>query len=76
MEMQRKNWTDLTSGQKLSAAAAIVVQLMLLTAAQLDISRRPSEGINGNKKLWRAVVFINYFGPLAYFIFGIKRGAR
>jgi hypothetical protein len=74
--MQRKNWGELTSGQKLSAAVAILIQLLLLTAAQVDITRRPAEQIKGSKKLWRAVVFINYIGPLAYFVLGIKRGAK
>ena len=31
--------------------------------------------INGGKRLWTAVVFINGIGPIAYFVFGRKRQA-
>jgi hypothetical protein len=48
--------------------------MSLLVAAQRDISRRPEAQINGPKAAWRAASFINFIGPMGYFIFGRKRG--
>ncbi len=74
--MQRKSWSDLTPGQRQGVVAAVSLQILLLAAAQWDITQRPAEQINGGKRLWRALAFINYFGPLAYFLVGIKRQVR
>jgi hypothetical protein len=47
----------------------------MLVAAQRDISKRPAALINGPKGAWRAASFINFVGPMGYFIFGRKRSA-
>ena len=44
--------------------------LGLLVAAQIDLTRRTDEQVNGPKAVWRAVALINFFGPLAYFAVG------
>lgn len=49
---------------------AASVQLSLLAAAQVDISRTPAERINGNKLTWRLISLINFVGPILYFVFG------
>ena len=49
------------------------IQLLLLVAALGDIRQRPVVEINGSKKLWTAVVFINWIGPITYFLFGRKK---
>jgi hypothetical protein len=41
--------------------------MTLLAAALWDLRRRPDSAINGSKRLWKAAVFINYIGPIAYF---------
>jgi len=46
------------------------VQVGLLLAAQIDLTRRTDEQVNGPKAAWRAVTLINFVGPLAYFAFG------
>jgi hypothetical protein len=68
--MERKRWQDLTPQQRAGTIVMSVVQLALLAAAQIDISRRPEEQIRGTKQMWRLISFINYFGPIAYFLFG------
>jgi len=68
--MNNKRWQDLTPQQRATTIVMTVVQLALLAAAQADISRRPEEQIRGTKKMWRMIAFINYFGPIAYFLFG------
>jgi hypothetical protein len=50
-----------------------LVQFALLAAALLDIRRRPADEINGSKLLWTGLAFVNFVGPIAYFIFGRKR---
>jgi hypothetical protein len=50
-----------------------VVQLGLLAATLVDIYRRPTEEIRGTKRLWTTAAFINYIGPISYFLFGRKR---
>lgn len=49
------------------------VQFALLAAALVDIYRRPGEEIQGNKVLWILVSFVNFIGPISYFLFGRKR---
>jgi hypothetical protein len=68
--MERKRWQDLTPQQRAGTILMTVLQLALLAAAQIDISRRPEEQIRGTKSMWRMISFINYFGPIAYFLFG------
>jgi hypothetical protein len=50
-----------------------VLQLLLAAAALLDLRRRPSDQVRGSKKLWAAAAFVNFVGPLAYFMFGRRR---
>jgi hypothetical protein len=66
--------SKLTPAQQATIAVVGLVQLLLLAAALLDLRRRPAEQINGNKKLWTIVAFINFVGPLSYFLFGRRRG--
>jgi hypothetical protein len=49
------------------------VQLGLLGAALADLRQRAPDQINGPRRMWVAVAFVNFVGPLAYFAFGRKR---
>ena len=40
--------------------------------ALADIRRRPAAEIRGNKWIWTGVSFINFVGPISYFLFGRK----
>ncbi|HEU5011799.1 MAG TPA: PLD nuclease N-terminal domain-containing protein [Roseiflexaceae bacterium] len=73
MRGTQKRWRDLTSMQKRGITILGIIQVSLLGAALWDIRRRPAEQIRGSKWLWTMVAFINYVGPLAYFIIGRKR---
>jgi flagellar biosynthesis/type III secretory pathway M-ring protein FliF/YscJ len=70
----KRRWSDFTPGQKMAIAVVGALQITLLIAALVDLRRRPAAQINGNKKLWTLVAFINFVGPIAYFVFGRKRG--
>ena len=71
----KKQWNDLTPCQRSAVVGAAVVQVTLLTAAQIDITRRSKEQIRGAKLLWRILVFVNFIGPIAYFAIGRRRSA-
>lgn len=71
--MANKRWSELTTAQKRSIVLAGSVQITLLTAALVDIYRRPKEEIRGSKLLWTPAVFVNFIGPLSYFFFGRRR---
>ena len=68
----KKRWTDLSSPQRVAMVVGAVVQLALLTAAQVDLGRRAADELRGPKAMWRLVVLINFVGPIAYFAFGRK----
>jgi hypothetical protein len=74
--MKNKRWNDMPRLQKIAALIAVSVQFSLLATAQVDITRRPAEEINGPKWLWRVIMFVNFLGPIAYFLFGRKRSAH
>jgi len=68
-----KRWSDPSSAQKGAVVVSGMVQLGLLAAALVEIYRRPAGEIRGRKRLWAAVAFVNYVGPIAYFLFGRRR---
>jgi hypothetical protein len=67
---RNKKWDDLTLAQRAGVGLLGVVQIGLLVAAQIDLTRRSDEQVNGPKAVWRAVTLINFVGPLAYFAVG------
>jgi hypothetical protein len=73
---QRKTWSDMGKKQQLSVIVGGAVQVALLVAALVDIKHRPAALIRGRKALWVGLSFINYVGPLAYFILGRKRPGK
>jgi hypothetical protein len=68
-----KRWSELSIGQRRGIMLSGMVQAALLIAALVDIWRRPEEGIRGDKRLWAAVSFVNFIGPISYFLFGRRR---
>jgi Phospholipase_D-nuclease N-terminal len=70
----KKNWSDLTPGQRAGTIITGVVQLVLASAAWTDLARRPRAQVKGPKGLWAVVIAVNWVGPIAYFVFGRRRG--
>ncbi len=66
-------WSELPPSRKAVIVVMGVIQISLLLAALYDIRKRPAEQINGSKKVWTAVAFINWIGPIAYFVKGRKQ---
>ena len=71
--MARKRWSELSGRQRRGVVISGVVQVTLLFAALVDIWRRPEDEIRGSKRIWTAAAFVNFIGPLSYFIFGRRR---
>ena len=69
----KKQWSEMTGPQRVSVVVGAVIQITLLVAALRDIRRRPADQIRGSKRLWTAASFINFIGPISYFVFGRKR---
>lgn len=70
--MQNKKWGDLSTTQKLGIIVLGIVQFTLLGAALRDLRQRPADEVKGSKRMWTAAAFVNFFGPIAYFLFGRK----
>ena len=69
----RHRWSDLRPLTRILIIAGAVVQFGLLGAAQADIRRRGPNQLNGPRWLWVAVSFINFVGPISYFVFGRRK---
>ncbi|MCJ0979600.1 PLDc N-terminal domain-containing protein [Rhodococcus sp. ARC_M12] len=46
------------------------IQVAMAMAAWLDLARRSSGQVAGSKRLWAAVICVNFFGPITYFVLG------
>jgi len=68
-----KRWSELSAGQQRGIVLSGAVQVALLIAALVDIRRRPQEEIRGSKRLWTVAAFVNFVGPVSYFLFGRTR---
>lgn len=66
MKMRR----DLTKHQKQALLALAAAEFTVKLCALRDINRRDAASIRGPKRLWRAALVVNFFGPAAYFAFG------
>jgi hypothetical protein len=65
--MAKRKFQDLPVAARAAIVVAVVVEVGLLAAAQIDISRRPADRIRGRKRFWRQISLINVVGPIAYF---------
>jgi hypothetical protein len=71
---KNKKWSELPTSTRIGVVLMGMIQLSLMVAALVDIRKRPAEQIKGSKKLWTALAFVNWVGPIAYFVIGRKRG--
>ena len=53
-----------------------IVNMALIIWAVRDIRRRDATEIKGNRKIWLVAAFAPPIGPIAYFLFGRKRGVQ
>jgi len=50
-----------------------VLQVTFAFLAYWDLAHRDEHEVKGSKPLWIPVILLNWVGPAAYFLFGIKR---
>ena len=70
---EKKHWKDLGKGAKCAIVLGACVQLGLQAAALRDLSQRSPAQVNGAKAAWVAASFINFAGPIAYFLRGRRQ---
>ena len=63
-------WGKMPPARRAASIVTVVIQVSLLVAALIDLRRRPAAQVRGKKWLWTLVVFINWVGPISYFLFG------
>lgn len=66
-------WEEMSPAQRTGIIIPGMIQIALLVAALWDLRHRPAEEVRGDKRLWVGLSFINFVGPISYFIFGRKR---
>ena len=71
--MLKKRWQDMTPIQQAGILILTIIQFSLLGAAHWDIRHRSADELNGSKPFWTVAVFVNFIGPIAYFLFGRKQ---
>ncbi len=70
--MQNDPGKNVSNARRVMAVIQFMIQTGLLLAALADITRRPAEEINGDKRRWFAFLFTPYIGPIGYLMFGRK----
>lgn len=68
LNTSRKHWSELSRWQRVGIVIAAVVQIALQVAALVDLRRRPARRVRGDKRLWAAASFVNFAGPITYFL--------
>jgi Phospholipase_D-nuclease N-terminal len=71
--MQRKRWDELSSEQQTKIIVGSIIEVVLTTAALVDLARRPADLVRGPKWAWAAGAFVQPVGPVAYFAFGRRK---
>jgi hypothetical protein len=72
---RRQRWHELSPRERRAIVLLGAVQAALLTAALRDVIRRPAGELTAPKPIWVAACFVNFLGPIAYFVFG-RHGPR
>jgi hypothetical protein len=63
----------MSGGQRAAIVAGATVELVLTTAALVDLARRPAAQVSGSKALWALGCFVQPVGPVAYLALGRRR---
>lgn len=75
--MVRGKWSDLSQRTQRLIVIGAAAETALKAAALVDMKRRPASQVRGSKWMWvPALTVLNSAGlaPLAYFVFGRRRG--
>jgi hypothetical protein len=72
MKQGKKKFSELSPAGRIWAVVVILASLVLVSAAERDIQRRPADEVAGNKLIWR-LISLNVLGALSYFVLGRRR---
>jgi len=75
MAQPHRRWSDLNPQTRALIIVGATLQLGLLAAAQIDIRRRRPDQVKGPRWAWATVSFVNFIGPVAYFVFGRRKAS-
>jgi hypothetical protein len=75
-QQKKKAWSELTRSQQRTILVGGAAQLALQAAALWDLRRRPDQEVRGSKWWWVAASFVNFLGPVAYFVAARRRRGR
>lgn len=62
-----------TPGAKVALGVVGIVQAAFAFLAFWDLAHRDADEVRGRKPWWIPVILVNWIGPAAYFLFGIRR---
>ena len=62
----------ISAGAKVGLAVVGVIQVAFAFLAFWDLRWRDQEKVLGPKPVWIPVILVNWIGPAAYFLFGIR----
>jgi hypothetical protein len=66
----KKKWSDLTESQKRAVVVGGVVETIVTVAALRDLAQRSAGAVRGPRAAWALGMFVQPFGPIAYFAAG------
>jgi hypothetical protein len=66
----KKQWSDLSGGQRAAIIIGSAIEVMLTTVALADLARRPRAQVRGPKSLWVLGCIVQPVGPIAYLALG------
>jgi hypothetical protein len=69
--MTHKN-RELAAAPRVGLGLLSIVQVAFAFLAAWDLWHRPAKQVNGSKAVWAPVLLINWLGPAAYFLSGVK----
>jgi tetrahydromethanopterin S-methyltransferase subunit C len=61
-----------SAGAKVGLAIVGVLQVAFAFLAFWDLARRDADEVVGPKPVWIPVILVNWIGPAAYYLFGIR----
>jgi len=64
--------TALSPAGKIGLGLVGIVQVVFAFLAFWDLAFRDADEVRGPKPLWIPAILVNWIGPAAYFLFGIK----
>ena len=61
---------------RVGLAVVGVIQVAFAFLAFWDLAHRTADEVKGPRPAWIPVILVNWIGPAAYFLFGIRRPGR